>query len=72
MADVKLCKDCKWCRPGKVSGVLFTIKDYSFAKCVRPDLMESPVTGTKVTAFCELDRSYEHRCGPEGKHWEPR
>jgi hypothetical protein len=78
MADVKLCKDCKWCRPYRGPSLFWPTKDYRVAKCVRPN-WRSPVTGEMERepgqpSYAATERKFDgaDTCGPEGKFWEAR
>lgn len=76
MADVKLCKDCKWCVPGKRRGLWSMQFDYGTAKCAHKSAatreVQALVDGL-AHVFCSTWRGeYAERCGPEGKFWEPR
>jgi hypothetical protein len=73
MADVKLCKDCKWCA---VKRPILFAPNYDYAKC-----RHSSTSGREAQylvagepqVFCSSWRGeYDNRCGPEGKYWEPR
>ena len=67
------CKDCKFCKASWTFLPIF--KDYHFAKCHRPENYKSdPVSGHLVydMRFCSTEREYDHLCGHEAKHFEPK
>ena len=66
------CKDCKYC---KRSWLPTFWNPYEFATCHRPDAYKSSdVSGHLVyeTSFCDIARKYDHICGVEAKHFEPK
>ena len=75
---MKLCKDCKHCRP-KVSikfGVLGLgskiVKNYEYAKCAH-ELSISLVSG-EPDRYCETSREnyIDKYCTPEARYFEPK
>jgi hypothetical protein len=73
MAEVKFCKDCKWCKPQKLLGI---INYYPNSKCHNPLLKTHTdflVTGdAKDNWFCSIQRGYLGECGREAKYFEPK
>jgi hypothetical protein len=73
---VKLCKDCRWCKPEGFSNWLAGLSRYRWARCAHPRFKPSPVTGKIVhDEFCANERkSYEFvdTCGEDGKYFEPK
>lgn len=74
MSDLKLCRDCKHCRPRRF---LWWTR-YRNARCNAlcwPDQTD-PVTGTvKVGGsrmLCGVARLLSDRCGEDGFYWEPK
>jgi hypothetical protein len=73
MSDaVRLCKDCRWIRPGAA---------IEYARCGHPssvwrqapDLITSEAP-LPIALSCYFVRNLPvvpDPCGPEGKHWEP-
>lgn len=85
MAEVKLCKDCHWCRPVRELNILWwpTKNSWKYAKCGYPHLLtnipERPnlVSGGKLPVvidrgYCNILRNYDDYCGPVGKYWEAK
>ena len=67
MADVKLCRDCKWMRePG----------EYAWCAHVSEQLFAPDLTGFendgRAGYYCSTARIYKAGCGPEGKWFEPK
>ena len=61
MADVKLCKDCRWADND----------DSGRTELCQHSLCLDLVSG-RSRVYCS-DMRHEHcRCGPEGKLWEPK
>lgn len=72
--SVKLCKDCKHSRPRVYRSWFWRREDWSNAVCHEgARYIPDPVTGenTWQPAYCAVMRGH-HRCGPEGKLFEPR
>jgi len=69
---MKLCKDCKHCRPNTAFRWLPFCK-YDFAECKHPSavIRHDPVSGHREHTFCELTRKWSDRCGPDAKFFEP-
>jgi|688.fasta_scaffold426482_2 hypothetical protein len=66
------CKDCKYCKPSWFPSIF---NHYEFATCHRPgNYTTSTVSGHLIyeTSFCDISRKYDHICGVEGKHFEPK
>lgn len=61
MSDIKLCKDCKHCKP-KMEGVIFKQPVYDvFVKCARPTKEIDLVSGKPIekTTYCDIERLYK-------------
>lgn len=78
---MKLCKDCKWCRPanGIVSWFGLTREKWKYAKCTNPKTDGSGkvdvVDGHQKPAppsYCKVNRGYNISCGQEAKYFEPK
>lgn len=78
----KLCMDCRWFRSaGKGHNA---INELEYGKCFAPPLQRnrvthiSPVTGLEVVDesgdpyYASTLRKFDHECGKEGKHWDPK
>jgi hypothetical protein len=65
---VNYCKDCRWARPFLDP---YHGRDYSLARCVRPELDRNPVTGQVVETWCESERR-AGPCGPSGQLFEQK
>ena len=63
---MKLCKDCRHCRPHEIRVLLWVTKHYQYAKCAQTT---DPVTG-EAERFCEFERKPNRPCGPTGALWE--
>jgi hypothetical protein len=59
----KLCKDCKY---HKVA--------HFYSTCTHPELQEppSPVDGRTSIKFCDFERAWIGKCGPDAKYYEER
>lgn len=61
---MKFCKDCKHCAIPRNIGVIHSL-------CTHPDIAKyHPVTGEN-NAYCSVERTVGHTCGPKGKLFEP-
>ena len=78
MSEIKLCKDCKWCKPFvRHNGSL----SYETAECMspkgrRPSLLDGELVAVDLT-YCKGHRSrewgpYAVACGTSGQWFEPR
>lgn len=69
-AAMRLCKDCKHCRPDRFFAIIapFGSKKYQYADCA---YLKSPVDGSPWR-MCSTMRWIDHLCGPEGRFWEKR
>jgi hypothetical protein len=66
------CKDCKHCKAGFIATIT---GNYEFARCHRDgNYSLDKVSGKRKFggAFCDIDRKYDHCCGAEAKHFEPK
>jgi hypothetical protein len=67
-----LCKDCKHCK----AGIIATITgNYEFAKCHSDEHYTiDKVSGKRRygIGFCDIDRKYDHCCGPDARYFEPK
>ena len=64
---MKTCVTCRWSE--------FSWRVPELARCVRPGLGSSPVTGDPLPVFCEHERERLYRvngCGADGEYWEAR
>ncbi len=74
MSDIKLCKDCKHCRPDEDYMTFWrkrlTPKALKFARCVVDDYVGSE----DGTWYCSTQRTseLEELCGKKGRFWEPK
>ena len=71
MSDVKICKDCKHCKPTTWR------RRYEYATCralesepAKTDLVSGEVTPAR-DAFCSVARNFDSLCGPSAKYFEP-
>lgn len=78
---MKLCKDCKWCKPnnGIVSWFGLTSEKWEYAKCANPKTSGSgkisAVDGRQEPAppsYCKVNRDYKISCGHDAKYFEPK
>lgn len=67
---MKLCKDCKHCRPTVDKFLWLKDIDYRWAKCASEDCIDLVSGGGGV--YCKHQRETEGRCGYEGKNWEAK
>lgn len=69
---MKICAECRWHVPCYVMGA----RHPRYDECARPENGERcAVTGGAFAAdrgSCIIERDSDRRCGPEGKHWEPK
>ena len=78
---MKLCKNCKHCKPDGCFLFWFSKCRYKYSKCTKTcktsDVTDL-TTGEIILGdyfYCSFEREdYHHRdfCGPEGKHWEAK
>jgi hypothetical protein len=74
--ELKLCKDCKHCRPYVTVNRHWLFRypttmeiNYEYAKCAAANI--NPVDGS-ASSYCNTERAYPaNKCGPEGKLFEP-
>lgn len=66
------CKDCKFC---KTSWFPNFWNHYEYATCHAPHTYKTSTVSGHLAyerSFCDIERKYDHRCGPEAKHFEPK
>ena len=75
MKEIKLCKDCKWCKPDNSRLLMGKKWCMKFASCVRP-LRIDPVTGEQETNayYCSTERGAITKtwCGEKAQYFEPK
>jgi hypothetical protein len=66
---MKLCKDCKYCKKHWLWGG-------RHAECNGPHIPYTTNYATgksfKETKYCEIERKYDHLCGPDARHFEAK
>jgi hypothetical protein len=72
---MKLCKDCKWCKPkeeliGYYCGEARKYESYADSTCKHANVISS-VTGEAVER-CEDVRDETLKCGRDGRWWEAK
>ncbi len=67
---MKLCKDCKHCRPSVEKFLWITSLNYKYAKCAAPHVINL-VTGDGG-AYCDIERRDFSDCNRNGRFWEAK
>ena len=70
---MKLCKDCKYCKPLVTKFLWVKFVNYELARCSH-ELSLDLVSG-EPKLFCDLSRKYDFQvkfCTPKGKYWEAK
>jgi len=73
---LKLCKDCKWCKPEWI--FFFSRDKWEYAKCLR--ISPEPNDVCQVDGFskksrlpyCTIERKSYGECGPDAKLFESK
>ena len=70
---MKLCKDCKHCRPSLEGRLIPGWGRFDFSECKHPSaiIRSDPVSGYQEHTLCDLNRRWTDRCGPDAKFFEP-
>jgi hypothetical protein len=65
---VRLCRDCAHLRRETSRILFFTVYgSWMFSKCAAfPDVVSG-----EAGKFCDIEREFGTKCGPEGKLWQP-
>ena len=77
--ELKLCRNCKWCKPTNWFMSIIMQSRLEFALCGSPqNTIVNPITGGKTLKwkFCSVHRNHkafgEHVCGSEGRFFVPK
>ncbi len=71
MAEIKLCRDCKFVKRDWVFTILPPWNGFEFAKCIHPSSISvDGLVDGKQSNFCSTERLF--RCGKEARNFQPK